>query len=159
MKKRLIYRNHRAITLHLVGLLTLAIPVYVITMIFWDFEHFLSEFSSRNSGIAWAIFMITMSHGTLIAMLWLSGRYVLSITESDTRNETIEVKTWSFIGFYRTRYYPKSILNNSQYNPGTGFYGRGPVVNAPWYQLKTPKGKTLVVDGKGDFFYQGKYQW
>lgn len=66
-------------------------------------------------------------------------------------DEQVAIKTWSIVGLHGNKQYPKTILSEMVFNAGKGFYGRGPVVNAPWLKLTTPKGKTLVVDLQGAF--------
>ncbi len=147
----MLYHNKRAITLHLVSVLTLALSVFVSYMIFSDLDGFFEEYSSKASGIAWLIFMLVMGNAMLVCMLWLSGKYVLEIIQSETNKSEITVKTWSLFGLYRTKTYPKAMLENRKFHFGKANFSHVPTVNAPWYQLKTPSGKTMVMDLQGEF--------
>lgn len=85
-------------------------------------------------------------------MFWLSGRYVIEISENKGNEVYIIVKTWSVFGIYRTTIYPKTILEKPKFHFGKANFSHVPTVNAPWWQLKSPNGKTLVVDIQGAFF-------
>ena len=145
----MLYQNKRAVTLHLVSLLTLALSVFVLYMIFSDLDGFFIEYSSKASGIGWMIFMLLAGNVMLGCMFWLSGRYVLQI--SALENRQVIVKTWSFLGIYHTTAYPETILKTPKFHFGKANFSHVPTVNAPWWKLKTPNGKTLVVDMQGDF--------
>jgi len=82
-------------------------------------------------------------------MLWLSDRYILKI-ERLTENE-ISIKTWSVFGFHQTKTYPKNILESTKFHKGQANFYSTPTVNAPWIQLKTPRGKLLIMDIQGEF--------
>lgn len=151
---KMLYQNRRAVTLHIISLLTLTLSVFVLYMIFSDLEVFLKEYSSNAAGIGWMIFMLLAGNIMLGAMLWLSGRYVLRIWASE--NGQVMVQTWSFFGIYRTSHYPETILKNPQFRFGNANFSHVPTVNAPWWKLKTPKGKTLVLDMQADFSFDFK---
>jgi hypothetical protein len=129
----------------------MALSAFVFWMIFSDIDGFFKEYSSRASGIAWMIFFLVAGNCMLVCMLWLSGRYVLQISE--TANGELEVETWSFWGLYCKRKYPGSILINPKFHYGRTAFSHVPTVNAPWWGLKTPRGKSLVVDLQGTFFF------
>lgn len=62
----MLYQNKRAVTLHLVSLLTLALSVFVLYMIFSDLDDFFIEYSSKASGIGWMIFMLLAGNVMLV---------------------------------------------------------------------------------------------
>ncbi len=147
----MLYQNKRGVTLHLVSLLTLALSIFVSYLIFSDLDRFFQEYSSKISAILWLMFMLVMGNVMLICMLWLSGKYVIEIIQSNDDEENIVVKTWSIFGFYRSKIYPKGILEHTKFHFGKANFSHVPTVNAPWWQLKTPNGKVLVVDMQGEF--------
>src|SRR5690606_4576987 len=150
MNSKILYRNKRTFTLHAVSLLTLRLSFFTFYMIFLSPDEFFAEFSSTASGIAWMIFFLIAGNSMLFCMFWLSGRYVLEIHKYDVQGE-IMVKTWSISGSYRRKNYPHSILENRKFHFGHANFSHVPQVNAPWWQLKTPSGKSLIVDLNGDF--------
>ena len=154
MKKKpnlppVIYTNNHSLKLYMVSLLILSLSVFVFYMIFSDLDDFYKEYSSKLSGTMWMIFMIVLGNAMFVCMLWLSGRYVLKIEHSEER--FVSVKTWSILGLHKTEKYPKSILDNIKYYPGYTHIRGTPAANAPWFKLKTPKGKILVIDTQGHF--------
>lgn len=150
----IIYTNNRSRTLYIVSLLTFLLSVFVFYMIFSDLNDFYEEYSSKLSGTIWMIFMIIMGNLMLLCMLWLNGRYVLKIENAE--KEFIKIKTWSIFGFHKTKTHPNSILNNIKYYEGYTHINGTPTVNAPWFKLKTTKGKMLIIDAQGDFNKQLK---
>ncbi len=151
MSIHVLYRNNRQFLLHAVSLLTIALSVFVFWMIFSDLSGFWGEYTSRASGIAWMMFFLVAGNSMMVCMLWLSGRYVLQINETVTGE--LEVETWDFLGLYRIKIYPRSILSDPKFHYGRAAFSHVPAVNAPWWGLKTPRGKTLVVDLQGTFFF------
>lgn len=145
----LIYTSNRTTMLYSVSILTLSLSVFVFYMIFSDLEGFFSEYSSSLSAFFWMCYMLITGNIMFFAMLWLSGRYVLKIEHSEER--FVSVKTWSILGLHKTEKYPKSILDNIKYYPGYTHIRGTPAANAPWFKLKTPKGKILVIDTQGHF--------
>ncbi len=87
-------------------------------------------------------------------MLWLSGRYILQIEQID--EETIAIKTWSAIGWHKTRNHSKKILQTQQFYPGRSIHWGAPSVNAPYSIIKTERGKKLLLDEQGEFFTDSK---
>ena len=153
----MLYQNKRAVTLHLVSLLTLTLSVFVLYMIFSDLDGFFVEYSYKASGICWMIFMLFAGNVMLDCMFWLSGRYVLQI--SALENGQVIVQTWSVFGIYQITAYPETILKNPKFHFGKANFSHFPTVNAPWWRLKTPNGKTLVVDIHGKFSLNFKEYW
>jgi hypothetical protein len=85
----------------------------------------------------------------LAIMLWLSFRYVLKIQQID--KETIEITTWSIVGYKKVYIERLDILQNIKFHLGQSSFANAPSVNAPYYTLKTSKGKTLILDLKAEF--------
>lgn len=144
-----IYTNERQLTLCTVSLLTISLSIFTAYMIFSDLDSFLMEFSSKISGIIWMILMMILGNIMLICMIWLSGRYVLKIENAE--EGFINIQTWSILGFYKKRKYPKDILNQQKYHEGYTKFNGVPAANAPWIQIKTQEGKTLIIDAQGEF--------
>ena len=119
-------------------------------MIFSDLDDFFIEYSSKASGIGWMIFFLVAGNCMMACMLWMSGRYILRIERIDEKN--ILIKTWSIIGFHKTRKYPATVLNTSVFNKGVSNYLGAPVVVAPYSVLKTSTGKKLILDEQGIFY-------
>lgn len=155
MGHKILYQNHRKLTLHAVSLLTLALAAFVVYMIFFDLDGFFSEFSSQATGIAWIIFFLLAGNSMLVCMFWLSGRYVLEITKLENQEELI-IKTWSIFGFYHKKRCPAGVLENPEFRFGKANFSHVPTVNAPWWKLKDQNGRTLVVDMNGKFFLDFK---
>lgn len=147
----ILYKNNRILTLYFVAVITIALALFVYYMIIQNYHSLREEFTSTFTFISFIAFVILSTHILLATVLWIHQRYVLSIIKID--EQTIEVKTWSIIGLHGNKKYPKEILDKSDFISGQGFYGRGPVVNAPWLKLKTPDNKTLVVDLQGIFYF------
>jgi len=118
-------------------------------MIFSDLKGFFSEYSSSLPAFFWMCYMLIAGNIMFFAMLWLSGRYILKI--EDSKEGFISVKTWSILGFHKTEKHPKSILDNIKYCQGYTHIRGTTTANAPWFKLKTPKGKILVIDAQGHF--------
>jgi hypothetical protein len=97
----MLYQNKRVVTLHLVSLLTLALSVFVLYMIFSDLDGFFIEYSSKASGIGWMIFMLLAGNVMLGCMFWLSGRYVLQISALENRQVIVK----SLVFFENIPYY------------------------------------------------------
>ncbi|HLU86286.1 MAG TPA: hypothetical protein VKZ44_00935, partial [Taishania sp.] len=135
--------------LYFVTLVSVVLSCFVAVLIFSDLEGFLLEFSSTFTGYCWMITFLIVSNLMLVAVLWLNGRYVLKI--ESFYDEYVTIKTWSIFGNHRTKIYKISILDGLKFMPGRSFLPARPVSNAPWLKLKTPKGKTLVVDLQGEF--------
>lgn len=148
---KILYKNNRLRTLYFATTITIAMPLFVYYMIIRNFQNLRAEFTSTFTFILFIAFVILSTHILLATILWIHQKYVLRIIKID--EQTIEVKTWSIIGLHGNKQYPKEILNKTKFMDGTGFYGRGPVVNAPWLKLKTPDNKTLVVDLQGEFYF------
>lgn len=149
-KAKLLYKNNRVVRIYLAAIFTFATVTFAYFMVITQFDSLKKEFTSTTNLIAFLVFIFLCTHILLGTMLWMHQRYVLKIIEVD--KHIIEIKTWSIIGLHGNKQYPKEILNETEFNPGKGFYGRGPVVNAPWLKVKTPKGRTLVVDLQGEFY-------
>lgn len=149
MENRTLYVNKRSKTLYAVSILTATLSVFVFYMIFSNLELFLQEFETNVHAIFWTTFMVIMGNIMFLCMLWMSGRYVVRVTQLP--DEFVAIKTWSILGWNRTKIYPESVWKNSVYQEGKANYHGVPSVNAPWLRLKTPSGKTLVVDLDADF--------
>ena len=147
----ILYKNNRILTLYFATSITIALPLFVYYMIIHNYQSLREEFTSTFTFISFIVFVILSTHILLATILWINQKYVLRIIKID--EQTIEVKTWSIIGLHGKKQYPKEILDKSDFMSGRGFYGRGPVVNAPWLKLKTPNNKTLIVDLQGEFYF------
>ncbi len=143
-----LYENFRSTTLHLVSLVTIALAIFVLWMIFHDLEGYLAEFRSLETAAGWTLFFMAAGSAMLSCMIWLSGRYVLSIIQE---GNCVRIKTWSILGLHKTKAYPVSILNACEFKTGKSNFLNSPVVIASWLKLKTPVGKTLVIDLDGKF--------
>lgn len=152
LKGKLLYKSRRSLILHLLSVMTLSLFVYVIYLIFSDLSGFMEAFGSVSSAIFVMIIFIVLGSAMFIALCWLSGRYVLTIVRVENEKEFIQVKTWSVLGFYKTRKYHRNILKKYAYFRGESAYYEAPSVKAPWFRLKTPNGKWLVVDARGEFY-------
>ncbi|WP_026752336.1 hypothetical protein [Sediminibacterium sp. C3] len=107
------------------------------------------EYSDLVYGyIAFAFFLVA-GNAMLMAMVWLSGRYVLKI-EHINPNELV-ITTWSITGFNKSFTQDIQLLTDVKYIKGNARFSGVPSVNAPWLKLKTNENKTLVVDMQGDF--------
>lgn len=145
----LVYQNNRKYTLNAVGMICLGLSIFVFYMIFHDLNGFFMEYSNPVYGYIALTFFLIAGNAMLVAMVWLSGRYVLKIVQN-TPNELI-VTTWSITGFSKSFIQDKQLLAEVDFIKGDAHFSGVPRVNAPWLQLKTSKNKTLVVDIQGDF--------
>ncbi|MCU0395496.1 MAG: hypothetical protein MUF29_06280 [Chitinophagaceae bacterium] len=147
--KNLLYINGRQWTLAFVSLVSLAAAAGVDYVVWLEPASLDEEFDSPLHAWAFKGMVMVLGHAMLVAVWWLSGRYVLEMQEA--AKDTLVVKTWHWLGLHRTRRYPVSLLEDAGYVEGrTRLPGR-PVVHAPWLKLRTPGGKALVLD------LQGKY--
>lgn len=145
----LLYQNNRKHTLNAVGMICLGLSIFVFYMIFHDLDGFFMEYSDLVYGyIAFAFFLVA-GNAMLMAMVWLSGRYVLKI-EHINPNELV-ITTWSITGFNKSFTQDIQLLTDVKYIKGNARFSGVPSVNAPWLKLKTNENKTLVVDMQGDF--------
>lgn len=145
----LIYESKRQSVLYFVSVLTLATSVFVLYMIFSDWEEFASEYSSKFSAIGWTIFMIITGNIMFVCVLWLSGKYILQIKQADENH--LFIKTWSILGFHKTQKFPAEILKTAVSHIGMTKTHRSPVVIAPYSVLKTLSGKKLILDEQGSW--------
>lgn len=143
------YKNSRSLTLYFVTIVTLALSIFVVYMIFNDLDAFFEEYSSRVSGIFWFTFMLVAGNIMFACMLWLSGRYILKIELADENH--ILITTWSMLGFHKTEKHPAEILKTETFCKGVSNHFNAPVVVAPYSILKTTTGKKLILDEQGFF--------
>jgi hypothetical protein len=150
MNIKILFESKRRLALNLASAVSFSILVMTNALIFSDWEKFESEFDSYTIAVIWAIVFNLFSIALPIAVIWMSGRYILKIRLIG-ENEIL-ISTWTIFGFHKKYKEHKSILKDADFVAGKGFYGRGPVVNAPWNKIKTSKGKTLVQDLQGTFY-------
>jgi len=143
-KNHLIYESKRQPALYFISIITVALSIFVFYMIFSDWEEFALEYSSEFSAVAWTVYMLVAGNAMLVCMLWMNGRYILQIKKAD--ENYIFIKTWSILGFHKTRKYPADILKTTVFHKGISKYPDTPVVVAPYSVIKTPKGKKLILD-------------
>lgn len=148
-QQKLIYKNSRSLTLYFVSVVTFALSIFVCYMIFSDLDTFFEEYSSRVSGIFWLLFMLVAGNIMFVCMLWLSGRYILKIEQTD--EIFILITIWSMLGVYRTEKHPVEILKTEKFYKGVSNHFNAPVVVAPYSVLKTTTGKKLILDQQGFF--------
>ena len=144
-----IYTNNRRATLNFASAISFGILVFTLVMIFKDYNSFVAEFKSPTEATIFTVIFILLSLALPITFCWISGRYVLRIDQLD--DTTIRLTTWTLYFWHQRFTQPYAILQNSTLQPGQGFYGRGPVVNAPWEKVMTTNNKTLVIDLKANF--------
>lgn len=150
--KAKLYQNSRYSTLNFLSVATISISVFVMFIIFWDLEGFLRVFPQTYMGWMLIGFVATIFLSMVFVLLWISGRYVLTIREID--DSTLVVSTWSVWGKRNTHLYPKSILEPSFYTINTMCLPDDKATQSFWIPLKTPKGKDLIVDLQGVFYEQ-----
>lgn len=145
----LLYQNSRKYTLNAVGMICLGLSVFVFYMIFHDLDVFFMEYSDPVYGYIALTFFLIAGNAMLVAMVWLSGRYVLLIELIDPNK--LKVTTWSMTGFHKSFIQDIQLLTDVQFIKGDAHFSGVPKVSAPWLKLKTSENKILVVDLLGDF--------
>lgn len=93
--------------------------------------------------------MLIMGNVMFCCILWLSGKYVLKIENAE--KGFIYITTWSVLGVNKISKHPVTILKAMKYHQGYTKIPDTPATNAPWFQIKTIKGKILVIDAQGNF--------
>jgi hypothetical protein len=112
-----------------------------------------SEFSDPLHLTFFKVGMILLSGLLLYPILWLSGRYVLSIHKQE-HDEAIEVEIWSLLGNhnrYRIHLENGTSEKNIQYHKGKLQLPLKPHVMAPWYAVRLKGHRKWVIDAQGDF--------
>ena len=126
MPDAIIYQSNRRLILHFVSIICLAVSALVIHIVFFLNKNLQAEFNSLLAYYAWLMFLLIAGNIITLAIIWLSGRYVLKITIGD--DNRINITTWSIIGLYQTKTYSATILHKRKY-----YKGESNNANAPAY--------------------------
>src|SRR5690606_3159371 len=129
-KNHLIYESKRQPALYFISIITVALSIFVFYMIFSDWEEFALEYSSEFSAVAWTGYMLVAGNAMLVCMLWMNGRYILQIKKAD--ENYIFIKTWSILGFHKTRKYPADIFLSTVFYNGISNYLYNSVIVTPF---------------------------
>jgi len=134
-----------------VVLISVATAVFTTVMVFSMTEESLhKEYNSMASARTWQIIMLILGNVFLAVMVWMSGRYVFSITKQDDAYLTVVV--WHLLLFQRKKTIPLTAFKKTiEYHEGKANYPGVPNVHAPWIGMKPLGYKKMIIDLQGEF--------
>lgn len=147
----LIFSSKRTKMLWFVTVLSFFLSVSInITLLTMDIDKELMEYSSLLSFVAFQIFFVIAGNILLVVMIWMSGKYAISIIVNPGNN--ISVKCWGIFG-YRIHTFSVNRIISSTYFAGQSNFAGAPRVNAPWIRLKTDLGNLFIIDMQGEIHH------
>lgn len=145
----LLYRSGRDLTLRIAEIFTLlpvAITLFLLSLM--TEEQIIKDLGSIEAGWAFKAGLALFSGILFYAMLWISGRYVLTV---ERLGENVRIRFWTVL-LPRTCTWPVSAWQGgSEFHDGKLVLPGRPIVNAPWTGLHTPEGRKLILDDQGEY--------
>lgn len=140
----LLYRSGRAGLLWLLVPVTLAPALLAAWLVALPSEaQLLADFGSTAAARAWQVGMVALGSLLFWPLCWLSGRYVLRVEQPAAG--AVRLRLWTLLGA-RTREWQRPFAGGEAHD------GLSDVqATAPWTGYRTPEGRLLVVDGRGEF--------
>jgi len=144
-----LYHSRRGLTLTLVALLCLAMPLFTAILLgAMSQVQRMEEFGQGPQSWMLPAGIFLLSVAPLLAIAWLSGRYVLQIDRDGEGN--LHIETWTLLG-RRSRSWPASAdWKPMTQHAGTAQFARAPSVNAPYLTLHPVGGRRMIVDLQGE---------
>lgn len=139
----LLYLSGRAHLLWLALPLTLAPALLAAWLVALPTDaRLLAEFGSWTAARAWQGGMVLAGTVLFWPLCWLSGRYVMRVERQP--DGVLRLRVWTLLGA-RTREWSGAFAGGEEHDGGDV------PVAAPWTGYRTPEGRLLVVDGRGEF--------
>ena len=147
MEEKLLYRYKKEYLLYGLSILVLAVVIYADSAIFPSIDNYFKRSELVSNDMLSVIFLVLVLNGLWVGLIWFFQKTILEMRESSEAG-SVDIKTWSIFKRNNWKTYSKEIFKTQIYFSGESEEG----IKTPMIKLKTPVGKTLILDLSGEFY-------
>lgn len=108
------------------------------------------DFNSINAARIWQVFLILLGNLLTAVLMWMSGRYVLSIEH--LTDGSLKIVVWNMFCIHQTKFFSTDVWQKPvSFHEGKTNFAGVPRVNAPWLAIKPKGSKKMIIDLQGEF--------
>jgi len=108
------------------------------------------EFNSISAARIWQVFLLLFGNVLTAVLMWMSGRYVLSVEH--LTDGSLKIVVWNMFCIQQTKFFSTDVWQKPvSFHEGKTNFAGVPSVNAPWLAIKPKGSKKMIIDLQGEF--------